>query len=71
MPLTLRNNEENYIFCVQDFLSRALSEMGRETSHAVTSDVCQVWLDQCWRRYAQMLQLPGFSLRIATADFGL
>lgn len=60
------------VLCVSGvFLSIALFEMGRQTPHAVPSDVRQIWLDQRWLWYAQVLQLPGVPLCITTTNFRL
>lgn len=53
------------------FLSIALFEMGGQTPHTLSTNVCQIWLDQCWLWHAQVFQLPGFPMCIASISFGL
>lgn len=58
-----------FFLCLSEiFLSMALFEMGRQTAHTIPSYVRQIWLDQCWLWYAQVLQLPGVPMCIATTN---
>lgn len=68
----MKTRAESLVSCLSEiFLSIALFEMGRQTSHTLSPNVCQIWLDQRWLWYAQVFQLPCFPMCITSISFRL
>lgn len=68
----MKSRAQSLVSCLREiFLSIALFEMGGQTPHTLSFNVCQIWLDQRWLWYAQVFQLPGFPMCITSISFRL